>query len=171
MGRKIYITESQMKGLTRLILRENVNLNYVKQFISNITPIIDFIEIKNDSDGQIGLIYTNENNEEISIYVNFEYNYGYEGVYRSATTLTPEEKPEFNVNGIIPVDMSIYVYTNDISEEIENINVNPNSTYYDLCIQILEEYEDEIDTKIEEGDYTKSYNDYEDEKRERSLGI
>ena len=114
MGKKIYITESQMKNFARNLLRENAQLNFIEQFIQNIEPIIDFIEVDGKSNGEIGLIYKNQNNEEISIYINFTYHYTYEGEYRSATYLTPEEHPDFIVKNIEPVDVSLYIYTSNM---------------------------------------------------------
>ena len=92
MGRKIYITESQMKSFSRLILKENTQLNYIDNFIGSIDPTIDYITI-GDRDGEIGIIFDNGNNELISIYINFSFDYTYEGEYRSATHLDPPEYP------------------------------------------------------------------------------
>ena len=54
MGKKIYITEAQMKAFTRSLLIENTTVDFVKQFINNIEPEIDFIEINGEYDGEIG---------------------------------------------------------------------------------------------------------------------
>ena len=99
MGRKIYITESQMKSFSRLILKENTQLNYIDNFIGSIDPTIDYITI-GDGNGEIGIIFDNGNNEQISIYINFSFDYTYEGEYRSATHLDPPEYPEFILKNI-----------------------------------------------------------------------
>lgn len=171
MGKKIYITESQMKNFTRNLLRENAQLNFIEQFIQNIEPIIDFIEVDGKSNGEIGLIYKNQNNEEISIYINFTYHYTYEGEYRSATYLTPEEHPDFIVKNIEPVDVSLYIYTSNMEKEMDNISLTPNSTFYNLCAQILNDYEENIYEEISNNENTMSYSDYMDDMRERSIGI
>lgn len=171
MGKKIYITESQMKNFARNLLRENAQLNFIEQFIQNIKPIIDFIEVDGKRNGEIGLIYKNQNNEEISIYINFTYHYTYEGEYRSATYLTPEEYPDFIVENIEPVDVSLYIYTSNMEKEMENIRLTPNSTFYNLCAQILNDYEENIYEEISNNKNTMSYSDYMDDMRERSIGL
>ena len=170
MGRKIYITESQMKSFSRLILKENTQLNYIDNFIGNIDPTIDYITI-GDRDGEIGIIFDNGNNEQISIYINFSFDYTYKGEYRSATHLDPPEYPEFILNKIEPTDVSFYIYTNEMQQEMENIRLSPNSTYYTISKNLLDEYHDEIYEKIMDSDKVMSYNDYMDNLREISSGI
>ena len=170
MGRKIYITESQMKSFSRLILKENTQLNYIDNFIGSIDPSIDYITI-GDGDGEIGIIFDNGNNEQISIYINFSFDYTYEGEYRSATHLDPPEYPEFVLNNIEPTDVSFYIYTNEMEQEMENIKLSPNSTYYTISKNLLNDYHDEIYEKIMNSDNVMSYDDYMDDLKERSLGI
>ena len=170
MGRKIYITESQMKSFSRLILKENTQLNYIDNFIGNIDPTIDYITI-GDRDGEIGVIFDNGYNEQISIYINFSFDYTYEGEYRSATHLDPPEYPEFVLKNIEPIDVSFYIYTNEIQQEMENIRLSPNSTYYTISKNLLDEYHDEIYEKIIDSDKVMSYNDYMDNLREIGSGI
>ena len=161
MGKKIYITETQMKAFTRRMLKENTNVNYVEQFINNIKPVAE-IEINKNNNGMLTLIFSNKNNEEIQFYADFKFDYGYEGKYRNATRLTPEEHPEF-VCDIKLLGMSLNIYTNNIEEEIENID--SNSIYYNLCLGLFENYNDEIKYKIEESDNVMSYYDYENDFR------
>jgi hypothetical protein len=170
MGRKIYITESQMKSFSRLILKENTQLNYIDNFIGNIDPTIDYITI-GDGNGEIGIIFDNGNNEEISIYINFSFDYTYEGKYRSATHLDPPEYPEFILKYIEPTDVSFYIYTNEMEQEMENIRLSPNSTYYTISKKLLDDYHNEIYEKIMDSDNVMSYDDYMDDLKERSLGI
>ena len=170
MGRKIYITESQMKSFSRLILKENTQLNYIDNFIGNIDPTIDYITI-GDGDGEIGIIFDNGNNEQISIYINFSFDYTYEGEYRSATHLDPPEYPEFILKNIEPTDVSFYIYTNEMEQEMENIRLSPNSTYYTISKNLLDDYHNEIYEKIMDSDNVMSYDDYMDDLKERSLGI
>ena len=170
MGRKIYITESQMKSFSRLILKENTQLNYIDNFIGNIDPTIDYITI-GDGDGEIGIIFDNGNNEQISIYINFSFDYTYEGKYRSATHLDPPEYPEFILKNIEPTDVSFYIYTNEMEQEMENIRLSPNSTYYTISKKLLDDYHNEIYEKIMDSDNVMSYDDYMDDLKERSLGI
>lgn len=167
MSKKIYITEAQIKALTRSLLRENTNINYVEQFIENIKPVIE-VEISENDNGVLTLIFKNENNEEIQFYADFKFDYSYEGEYRSATRLTPEEYPDFVCN-VNLLTMSLFLYTNNIEEEIEN--VDSDSIYYNMCIGLFESYEDNIKNKIEESDDVMPYHDYMDDMRERSLGI
>ena len=171
MGKKLYITESQMKNFTRNLLRENAQLNFIEQFIQNIEPEIDFIEVDGKRNGEMGLIYKNQNNEEISIYINFIYYYTYEGKYRNATYLTPEEHPYLTVKNIKPVDVSLYIYTSNMEKKMENIRLTPNSTFYNICTQILNDYEENIYEEISNNKNTMSYSDYMDDMRERSIGI
>ena len=170
MGRKIYITESQMKSFSRLILKENTQLNYIDNFIGSIDPTIDYITI-GDGNGEIGIIFDNGNNEQISIYINFSFDYTYEGEYRSATHLDPPEYPEFILNNIEPTDVSFYIYTNEMEQEMENIRLSPNSTYYTISKKLLDDYHNEIYEKIMDSDNVMSYDDYMDDLKERSLGI
>ena len=170
MGKKIYITEAQMKAFTRSLLIENTTVDFVKQFINNIEPEIDFIEINGEYDGEIGLIYKNERNEEIAIYINFEFNYGYEGKKHPATHLTPSEYPEFK-NDMAPKNVSFYIYTSELTKEYENIQLVPHSPNYDLCVNLIQNFEDEINDKIVNSGKINSYDDYMEDMRERSLGI
>ena len=170
MGRKIYITESQMKSFSRLILKENTQLNYIDNFIGSIDPTIGYITI-GDGNGEIGIIFDNGNNEQISIYINFSFDYTYEGEYRSATHLDPPEYPEFILNNIEPTDVSFYIYTNEMEQEMENIRLSPNSTYYTISKKLLDDYQNEIYEKIMDSDNVMSYDDYMDDLKERSLGI
>ena len=159
MGRKIYITESQMKSFSRLILKENTQLNYIDNFIGSIDPTIDYITI-GDRDGEIGIIFDNGNNEQISIYINFSFDYTYEGEYRSATHLDPPEYPEFVLNNIEPTDVSFYIYTNEMEQEMENIKLSPNSTYYTISKNLLDNYKNEIYEEIMNSDKVMPYNEY-----------
>lgn len=170
MGRKIYITESQMKSFSRLILKENTQLNYINNFIGNIDPKIDYITI-GDRDGEIGIIFDNGNDEQISIYINFSFDYTYEGAYYRGSYYDPPEYPEFVINNIEPTDVSFYIYTNEMEQEMENIKLSPNSTYYTISKNLLNDYQNEIDEKITDSDNVMSYNDYMDDLKERSLGI
>ena len=170
MGRKIYITESQMKSFSRLILKENTQLNYIDNFIGNIDPTIDYITI-GDGDGEIGIIFDNGNNEQISIYINFSFDYTYKGEYRSAAHLDPPEYPEFILKNIEPTDVSFYIYTNEMEQEMENIKLSPNSTYYTISKNLLDEYYNVIYEKIMNSDKVMSYDDYMDNLRDISLGI
>ena len=170
MGRKIYITESQMKSFSRLILKENTQLNYIDDFIGNIDPTIDYITI-GDRDGEIGVIFDNGYNEQISIYINFSFDYTYEGEYRSATHLDQPEYPEFVLKNIEPIDVSFYIYTNEMQQEMENIRLSPNSTYYTISKNLLDEYHDEIYEKIMDSDKVMPYNDYMNNLKEISSGI
>lgn len=170
MGRKIFITEAQMKAFSRLMLKENTQLNYIDNFIGNIDPTIDYITI-NDGNGEIGIIFDNGNNEQISIYINFSFDYTYEGEYRSATHLDPPEYPEFALNNVEPTDVSFYIYTNEMEQKMENIRLSPNSTYYTIAKNFLNDYQDEIYKEITNSDKVMSYNDYMDDLKERSLGI
>ena len=170
MGRKIYITESQMKAFSRLMLKENTQLNYIDNFIGSIDPTIDYITI-GDRDGEIGIIFDNGNNEQISIYINFSFDYTYKGEYRSATHLDPPEYPDFVLNNVEPTDVSFYIYTNEMKQEMENIKLSPNSTYYTISKNLLDEYQDEIYEKIMDSDNVMSYDDYMDDLRDNSLGI
>lgn len=170
MGKKIFITEAQMKAFSRLMLKENTQLNYIDNFIGNIDPTIDYIEI-GDRDGEIGIIFDNGNNEQISIYINFSFDYTYEGEYRSATHLDPPEYPDFVLKYIEPTDVSFYIYTNEMEQEMENIRLSPNSTYYTISKNLLDEYHDEIYEKIMDSDNVMSYDDYMDDLRDNSLGI
>lgn len=170
MGRKIYITESQMKSFSRLILKENTQLNYIDNFIGSIDPTIDYILI-GDRDGEIGIIFDNGNNEQISIYINFSFDYTYEGEHHSATHLDQPEYPEFVLNNVEPTDVSFYIYTNEMEQEMENIRLSPNSTYYTISKNILDDYQDEIYEKIMNSDNVMSYDDYMDDLREISSGI
>ena len=170
MGKKIYITESQMKSFSRLILKENTQLNYIVNFIGNITPTIENFKI-NSNNGEIELNFKNENDEQISIYINFSFDYTYEGEYRSATHLDPPEYPDFVLKNVEPTDVSFYIYTNEMEQEMENIKLSPNSTYYTISKNLLNDYNDEIYEKIMNSDKVMSYNDYMDNLRDISLGI
>lgn len=170
MGRKIFITEAQMKAFSRLILKENTQLNYIDNFIGNIDPTIDYITI-GDRDGEIGIIFDNGNDEQISIYINFSFDYAYKGEYRSATHLNPPEYPEFVLKNIEPTDVSFYIYTNEMEQEMENIKLSPNSTYYTISKNLLNDYQDEIYEKIMDSDKIMSYNDYMDDLKDISSGI
>ena len=170
MGRKIYITESQMKSFSRLILKENTQLNYIVNFIGNITPTIENFKI-NSNNGEIELNFKNENDEQIFIYIKFSFDYTYKGKYRSATHLTPREYPDFVLNNIEPTVVSFYIYTNEMEQEMENIKLSPNSTYYTISKNLLNDYNDEIYEKIMNSDNVMSYDDYMDDLKERSLGI
>ena len=170
MGRKIYITESQMKSFSRLILKENTQLNYINDFIRTITPTIDFIDI-GDRKGEIGVIFENENNEQISIYINFSFDYTYKGEYRSATHLDPPEYPEFVLKNIKPTNVSLYIYTNEMEQEMENIRLSPNSIYYTISKNLLDRFENDIYEKIMYSDKIMSYDEYMNDLKELSLGI
>lgn len=170
MGRKIFITEAQMKAFSRLILKENTQLNYIDNFIGGIDPTIDYITI-GDGNGEIGIIFDNGNNEQISIYINFSFDYVYNGEYRSATHLDQPEYPEFALKNIEPTDVSFYIYTNEMEQEMENIRLSPNSTYYTISKNLLDDYQNEIYEKIMNGDNVMSYDDYMNDSKERSLGI
>jgi hypothetical protein len=170
MGKKIFITEAQMKAFSRLMLKENTQLNYIDNFIGSIDPTIDYITI-GGRDGEIGFIFDNGNNEEISIYINFSFDYTYKGKYRSATHLDPPEYPEFILKYIEPTDVSFYIYTNEMEQEMENIRLSPNSTYYTISKNLLDDYHNEIYEKIMDSDNVMSYDDYMDDLKERSLGI
>lgn len=159
-----------MKSFSRLILKENTQLNYIDNFIGNIDPTIDYITI-GDRDGEIGIIFDNGNDEQISIYINFSFDYTYEGEYRSATHLTPPEYPEFILKNIEPTDVSFYIYTNEMEQEMENIRLSPNSTYYTISKNLLDDYQNEIYEKIMNSDNVMSYDDYMDDLKERSLDI
>lgn len=167
MSKKIYITEAQIKALTRSLLRENTNINYVEQFIENIKPVIE-VEINENDNGMLILIFKNENNEEIQFYADFKFDYSYEGEYRRETNSNPEEYPDFVCN-VNLLKMSLFLYTNNVEEEIEK--VDSNSIYYNMCIGLFESYEDDIKNKIKESDDVMSYHDYMDDMRECSLGI
>lgn len=162
MGKKIYITESQMKSFSRLILKENTQLNYIENFIGNIDPSIDDITI-GDRSGEIGISFENENDEQISICIDFSFYYTYEGVYRSATYLNPPEYPEFVLKDIEPTHVSFYIYTNEMQQEMENIKLSPNSTYYTISKNLLDDCYDEIYEKIINSDNVMSYDDYMDD--------
>lgn len=170
MGRKIYITESQMKSFSRLILKENTQLNYINNFIGTITPTIDEIEI-NSNDGKIELKFDNENDEQILIDIKFSFDYTYKGEYRSATHLAPPEYPEFVLNNIEPTDVSFYIYTNEMEQEMENIKLSPDSIYYTISKKLLDDHQDDIYEKIMDSDNVMSYNEYKNNSEERSLGI
>jgi hypothetical protein len=157
MGRKIYITESQMKSFSRLILKENTHLNYIDNFIGSIDPTIDYITI-DDRNGEIGIIFDNGNKEQISIYIIFSFKYNYEGKY-------------CNVTHLEPTYVSFYIYTNEMEQEMENIKLSPNSTYYTIAKNLLDDYQNEIYEKIMDSDNVMSYDDYMDNLKELSLGI
>jgi hypothetical protein len=157
MGRKIYITESQMKSFSRLILKENTQLNYIDNFIGSINPTIDYITI-GDRNGEIGIIFDNGNKEQISIYINFSFKYNYEGKY-------------CNVTHLEPTYVSFYIYTNEMEQVMENIKLSPNSTYYTIAKNLLDVYQNEIYEKIMDSDNVMSYDDYMDNLKELSLGI
>lgn len=170
MGKKIYITESQMKSFSRLILKENTQLNYIENFIGSIDPTIDYITI-GERGGEIGIIFDNENDEQISIYIKFLFDYTYKGEYRSATHLDPPEYPEFVLKNIKPTVVSFYIYTNEMEQEMENIKLSPNSTYYTISKNLLDYYYNEIYEKIMDSDKIMSYDQYMNNLREISLGI
>ena len=159
-----------MKSFSRLILKENTQLNYIDNFIGSIDPTIDYITI-GDGNGEIGIIFDNGNNEQISIYINFSFDYTYEGEYRSATHLDPPEYPDFVLKNVEPTDVSFYIYTNEMEQEMENIKLSPNSTYYTKSKNLLDDNHDEIYEKIMDSDNVMSYDDYMDDLKERSLGI
>ena len=56
-------------------------------------------------------------------------------------------------------------------QEMENIRLSPNSTYYTISKNLLDDYQDEIYEKIMDSDNVMSYDDYMDDLKERSLGI
>ena len=58
-----------------------------------------------------------------------------------------------------------------MEQEMENIRLSPNSTYYTISKNLLDDYQDEIYEKIMDSDNVMSYDDYMDDLKERSLGI
>ena len=70
-----------------------------------------------------------------------------------------------------PTDVSFYIYTNEMEQEMENIRLSPNSTYYTISKNLLDDYQDEIYEKIIDSDNVMSYNEYKNDSEERSLGI
>lgn len=162
MGKKIYITESQMKSFSRLMLKENTQLNYIEKFIENIDPSIDDITI-GDRDGEIGISFENENDEQISICINFSFYYTYEGVYYRGSYYEEPEYPEFVLKDIEPTHVSFYIYTNEMEENMENIKLSPNSTYYTISKNLLDDCYNEIYEKIINSDNIRPYYDYMDD--------
>jgi hypothetical protein len=58
-----------------------------------------------------------------------------------------------------------------MEQEMENIRLSPNSTYYTISKNLLDDYHNEIYEKIMDSDNVMSYDDYMDDLKERSLGI
>ena len=168
MGKKIYITEAQMKALTRALIKENVNNDKIEELLNTVNPYIEECEgNKYQKDGYISLLFEG-NNCSVLLSAEFNFAYSYEGSYRSATYTDPEQYPDLIFEPFEFYNLELYYLNEEGVETIdETITLDTNHPLFDECIEILERYENIIqDTLIEDGTID-SYDDYMDDLRER----
>ena len=162
MGKKIYITEAQMKALTRALIKENVNNDKIEELLNTVKPYIEQCQ-----NGYVSLLFEG-NDCSVTLSARFNLNYKYEGSYYHATYDAPEEYPDLIFNPFEFYNLELY-YLNEEGEETieETITLDANHPLFKKCIEILEGYEEIIQEKLIDNGTIDSYFDYMEDLKER----
>lgn len=167
MSKKIYITEAQIKALTRALIKENINNDKIEELLDSVEPNIEDCDANKDKrDGYFSLVFDRDDCS-VTLSAVFDFNYRYSGSYYHATYDSPEECPDLVFDPFKFYNLELYFYDKENGTG-ETITLDANSILFDKCIEILEEYEEYIQNFLEEYGFVMTYRDYMDELRDLS---
>jgi hypothetical protein len=158
MSKKIYITEAQIKALTRALIKENINEDKIEELLDYVEPYIEECDANKDNkDGYFSLVFESDDCS-VTLSTEFDFNYRY------------DDSCDLDFDPLEFYNLEIYYYDNENGTG-ETLTLDSHSPLFDKCVEILKGYEEHIKNFLEEKGFVKSCRDYMDDMRELSLGI
>ena len=168
MSKKIYITEAQMKALTRALIKENVNNDKIEELIRTVEPEIEECEGNGDEkNGFVSLLFDG-GDCSVRLSAEFDFDYAYNGSRYNATQTRQEEYPNLIFTSFEFYNLELY-YLSEMGEGT-TITLDIYNPLFDECLEKLEDYQEIIQNYLENDGQIMSFEDYTEDMRERSRG-